>query len=274
MTGSDFLALTPLIVLALTPFAAMLSIMIRRSHGAVVTLTIAGLAASFGTLWAAATVAPRQVTPLLVIDSYSLFYTGLIVAATLAVVLLSYGYLELQAGNREELYILLTVAALGSAVLASSSHFASFFLGLEILSVPLYGLIAYLADAETADRSRPEIPGAGGCFGRFPAVRHGADLRRPRHHVLRRNRAPPGIPGFLSAGPNLGNQMPGRSYELLVPGTVLILTGIGFKLAVVPFHLWTPGCLRGRARAGHRFRRDRFERRNGGPAPPVFLLLL
>jgi NADH-quinone oxidoreductase subunit N len=42
-----------------------------------------------------------------------------------------------------------------------------------------------------------------------------------------------------------GIPAPGPSYALIVPGTVLLLTGIGFKLAVVPFHLWTPDVYEG-----------------------------
>lgn len=238
MSGADFLALTPLLVLAFTPLAAMLSVIIRRSHIAVVIVTIAGLAASFGALWAAAAVIPRQVTPLLIIDSYSLFYTGMIVAATLAVVLLSYGYLELHSGNREELYILIAVAALGSAVLASSGHFASFFLGLEILSVPLYGLIAYLPSLKLpveAGLKYLVLAAASTAFLLFGMALIYADLGTMSFAEIARR---------LGLG-QLANQMPGPSYALIVPGTVLIMTGIGFKLAVVPFHLWTPDVYEG-----------------------------
>jgi len=71
----------------------------------------------------------------------------LILAGSIAVVFLSYGYYRRQPNGRpEELYILIAIAALGSATLVSASHFASFFLGLEILSIPLYGMVAYQRD--------------------------------------------------------------------------------------------------------------------------------
>lgn len=231
MIVSDFLVLSPLIVLALTPIGAMLSIAVRRSHAAVLVWMIVGLAASFAMLRAAAAAIPRQVTPLLVIDGYALFYTGMIVAATLAVVLLACGYLELQPGNREELYILLTTAALGSAVLASSSHFASFFLGLELLSVALYGLIAYIPGRKLpveAGLKYLVLAAASASFLLFGMALIYADV---------------GTMQFAEIARRL--QTPGRSYELLVPGTILLITGIGFKLAVVPFHLWTPDVYEG-----------------------------
>ena len=91
-------------------------------------------------------VAPRQVTPLFVIDGYALFYMGLIFAASIAVLLLSYGYLAARRERPEEFYLLVLVATLGAAALVASDHFASFFLGLETLSISLLGLIAYPRD--------------------------------------------------------------------------------------------------------------------------------
>ena len=113
-------------------------------------MTLVGIAAAFGSLWLVAPLAPRRVTPLLILDHYALFYFGLITAATFAIAILCYGYLQRHTETREELYVLLLVAALGSMVLVASSHFVSFFLGLEILSVALYALSAYLHT-----RSRP-----------------------------------------------------------------------------------------------------------------------
>ena len=60
------------------------------------------------------------------------------------IALFSYGYLEKRNVIREEFYLLLLLASLGAAVLVASSHFVSFFLGLETLSVSLYALLAYL----------------------------------------------------------------------------------------------------------------------------------
>src|SRR5580693_6001511 len=92
----------------------------------------------------------RQVTSLLLIDRYALFYVGLIIASSCAVAVFSYPYFETHDGHREELYLLLLIATLGCAVLVTSSHFASFILGLEILSVALYAMVAYSTDREQA----------------------------------------------------------------------------------------------------------------------------
>src|SRR5512143_617143 len=134
----------PIVLLAVTAVAIMLVVAFYRKHFLAAGLTLVGLLAALVAVWGATPWAPRHVTNLLVIDGYTLFFTGLLVAAALVVAILSYDYLQRHQGNREEFYILLVLATLGSAVLVASNHFASFFLGLEILSVALYGLIAYL----------------------------------------------------------------------------------------------------------------------------------
>ncbi|MBK8129141.1 MAG: hypothetical protein IPK53_09510 [bacterium] len=93
-------------------------------------------------------------TPLLIVGDLARFTWGLILAAALAVAVLAFNYLSKQAEQREEFYVLLLLATLGAMILVASSHFAAFFLGLELLSVSLVGLIAYL-------RARPFTLAAG-----------------------------------------------------------------------------------------------------------------
>ena len=129
----------------------------RRNHSLVAVVTSLGLTVAFLTLSVSAEVAPRQVTPLLLLDVYAIFYAGLILAASLAVTILSYGYLTKQEGQREEFYALLLFATLGAMTLAAASHFAAFFLGLELLSVSLYVLIAYVRTDVPSTRSRHQV---------------------------------------------------------------------------------------------------------------------
>ena len=143
MSGSDLITLSPLIALTVSPVVVMLAGAFWRSHALALTLTLLGLAATFGTLFLAAGQPQRQVTPLLSFDTYTLFYIGLITAATAVVAIISWGYLGKRHVRPEEYYVLLLTATLGGAALVASTHFASFFLGLEILSVSLYALIVY-----------------------------------------------------------------------------------------------------------------------------------
>jgi NADH-quinone oxidoreductase subunit N len=69
----------------------VLAIAIRRRHDLPFGLALAATVVSFLALWPASDVGPRRVTLLFIIDGYALFYVGLILAATIFVLLLSHG---------------------------------------------------------------------------------------------------------------------------------------------------------------------------------------
>lgn len=230
MNGADFIALSPLIVLGATPVLVMLAIAIRRSHALAFGVATAGMLAAFGALWAAGALAPRQVTTLLLIDRYALFYIGLILFSTLVSTLTAYSYFASHEGEPEEFYVLIPMAALGCAVLVASANFVPFFLGLEILSVSLYGMIAYLKTREQPLEAGVKylvLAAASSSFLLFGMALIYAALGTME------------FAGIAQAAPSGLNQL------LMVAGTTLILTGVGFKLALVPFHLWTPDVYQG-----------------------------
>jgi len=230
MNSSDLLSLLPLLLIAGTAVVVMLEIAVWRRHWLSLCITLVGMAAAFASLWLVVPLAPHRVTLLLILDRYALFYIGLIVAATFAIAILCYGYFQRHTETREELYVLLLVAALGSMVLVASSHFASFFLGLEILSVALYALSAYLHT-----RSRPLeagikyliLAGSSSAFLLF-----GMALIYAQLGTMDLFRLAALLPGVQNS-------------PLILVGLTLIITGIGFKLGVVPFHLWTPDVYEG-----------------------------
>ncbi|MGA8819662.1 MAG: NADH-quinone oxidoreductase subunit N, partial [Xanthobacteraceae bacterium] len=183
-------------------------------------------------IWPATAVAPRHVTPLFVIDRYALFYMGLIFAAGIAVLLLSYGYLAARRERPEEFYLLVLVATLGAAALVASDHFASFFLGLETLSISLLGLIAYPRDQEKPLEAGVKYLILAGLSSAF--LLFGMALVYARLGSMEFAR----IAALRSA-----NDVPPDLYWLT--GLALIFTGIGFKLSLVPFHMWAPDVYEG-----------------------------
>ena len=154
MKAGDLLTIAPLIALTLTPVVVMLAAAFWRSHVLAFVITLAGLATTFGMLFVSASRAGRVVTPLVTMDAYTLFFIGLLVVATAIVALLSWSYLQRLRVRPEEYYVLLLTATLGGAMLVASTHFASLFLGLEILSVSLYALIVYPVYRATPSRPR------------------------------------------------------------------------------------------------------------------------
>jgi len=230
MNATDTLALLPLLLLAGTAIVVMLGIAVKRSHELTAALTLVGFAAAFLSVCVVAPLTPRQVTSLLLIDGYALFYLGLITASAAAVAVLFYQYFARHDGQREEVYLLLVLATLGCGVLVTSVHFASFLLGLEVLSISLYGMVAYFTSRSQALEAGVKyliLASASAAFLLFGMALIYADTGSLVFSSLR----------DLSFG--------GSSLALLLPGIALIVTGIGFKLGVVPFHLWIPDVYEG-----------------------------
>lgn len=229
----DLFYLLPLLVLAATPVVAMLGIAFYRNHRLTLALTLSGLALAFGTFAGVSPrlQQPRSITSLLLLDDYGLFYLGLILIASGVVAILSYGYLEQREGPCEEFYLLLLLATLGSAVLVVSHHFASFFLGLEVLSVSLYGLMAYVRSSEKGLEAGLKyliLAATSAAFLLFGLALIYAEL------------------GTMEFTPLASRMVLSDVYNAwLLAGLALMVVGIGFKLAVVPFHLWTPDVYEG-----------------------------
>ncbi|MHB9024225.1 MAG: NADH-quinone oxidoreductase subunit N [Armatimonadota bacterium] len=231
MSGTDFQALLPLIVTAGTAIVVMLAITVYRRHGLILGLTLAGLIAGLLSIVVAVPLAPRQVTPLILIDAFALYYIGLMLAASIVVALLAYGYFRIRRGRPEELYLLLLIATVGAGVLVAATHFASFFLGLEILSVSLYAMLAYQRDDPLGIEAGTKyliLAGTSSAIILFGM----ASLYAAQGTMVFNQLLFQAVTGTITS-------------PLAMLGVALILAGLAFKLALVPFHFWTPDVYQG-----------------------------
>jgi NADH-quinone oxidoreductase subunit N len=229
--GSDFVALLPLILTGLASVVVMLVASFRRDHDLALVLTVSGFALSVLALLWASSVAPRQVTPLLLIDRLALFYMALLFLASIVVAALAHGYLENRPGQREEFYMLLLMATLGGAVLAASTHFASLFVGLELLTLSLYGMIGYTRTNRRSIEAAVKyliLAGVSAAFLLFGMALVYAELGTMEFSQI------------ISAAQKGDHREP-----VLLAGMAMIVIGAGFKLALVPFHMWTPDVYEG-----------------------------
>lgn len=232
MTAPELHALLPYMVLAATAVLVLLGIAARRSHALALSLSLLGLAGALAAMaygnWRGA---PQPVTGLIVVDPLATVFLGLTLLATAVVALLAAGYLQRQSIQREEFYVLLLTAALGAATLAASSHFASLFLSLELLSVSLYGLIAYQYDRPLNLEAGIKYLVLAGVTSAF--LLFGVALLYSQTGDLR-------LPGGAAPGALTGSVTP-----VYLLGVLMVLVGIGFKLALVPFHMWSPDIYQG-----------------------------
>jgi NADH-quinone oxidoreductase subunit N len=228
VSSKEAIAILPILTVTAASLVIMLATAFHRSHKLAFFLALGAEAVAIACIPLASSIAPHPVTSLLIVDPYSLFFTGLLLAGTFAITVLSYGYLEKQREEKEEFYILLLLATSGSLVLASSNHFLSFFLGLEILSVSLYIMIAYLGSRKQpleAGLKYLILASASASFLLFGMALVYAETGTMDFSRLAARTSEPGL--------------------LLLSGFALIISGIGFKLALVPFHMWTPDVYQG-----------------------------
>lgn len=218
MTTVQFTALLPLLGIAGTSMILMAAVAVRRDRRWSVAITVIGLAVSLGFVFVARSAAPCEVSPLLLIDGFALFFFALLITATAVVVLLASNYFARRDCDPEELFLLLLFATLGGCVLAASTHFASLFLGLEILSVSLYSMVAYLRRSERGIEAGVKyliLAAVSSAFMLFGMALVYADTG------------------------SLAITLPPAMTLMTLAGVALMMVGVGFKLALAPFHMWT-----------------------------------
>lgn len=231
ITPQQLLALLPLLIVGLTVVVVMLYIAWRRNHFINATLTVIGLNLALLSLWFVAQNGPMDVTPLMRVDGYSMLYTGLVLMASLATSTLAYAWLAGYPGNRDEFYLLVLIAAMGGILLACANHLAALFLGIELISLPLFGMVGYAFRQKRSLEASIKytlLSAAASSFLLFGM----ALVYASTGHL-----------SFAGIGQTLNDGM--LAQPVLLAGLGMMIVGVGFKLSLVPFHLWTPDVYQG-----------------------------
>ncbi|MCM5705289.1 NADH-quinone oxidoreductase subunit NuoN [Larsenimonas salina] len=231
LTFSHLIALLPLMLVCVTVVIVMLTVAWRRSHFVSATLTVIGLNAALASLILVGQVAPIQVTPLVMIDHYSILYMAMILIAALACSTLAYAYLETLPDQRDEFYMLLGCSVAGGLLLVSSQHLTSLFIGLELMSLPLYGMAAYAFKERLSLEAGIKYMVLSAMASAF--LLFGMALLYAESGTL----------SFTGLGASLANDALHSNW--VVAGVGLMVVGLGFKVSVAPFHLWTPDVYEG-----------------------------
>jgi NADH-quinone oxidoreductase subunit N len=179
--------------------------------------------------------AGQQITPLLVIDGFSLFFTIVILVVAAFIAIFSYPYLYNLNDEVEEFYLLLVLASLGALIMVSSNHFISAFLGLETLSISLYGMIAYPVHSKEAAKFPLE---ASVKYLVLSAVSSTFIL-----FSIALLYSQTGSLSFTDLTTVSNNTAVGDGFFLTA--LLLLIAGMAFKLSLAPFHIWTPDVYEG-----------------------------
>ena len=226
LNNPQFLASLPLLLSSALAVLVMIAIAVHRCHSTVATVTLAGLLVTFASLFCAQAAGPQTLGMLFVVDNHALFYSGLILLAAMACTLLMRSYFAAATINREEAYLLLTLSVAGALLLVSSRHLASFFVALELMSIPLYGLTGYLFRQRRSLESATKylvLSAAATAFLLFGMALLYAQSGRLDFA---------GVAALPGSGGAFGDW-------LTQAALVLLFAGIAFKLSLAPFHAWT-----------------------------------
>jgi len=229
----QFLPLLPLMVLTGVILALMMAIAFMRNLALSCGLSVVGLALTLVSIvWVSTNLEAAYVTPLLKVDDFGLLFSGIMVISALFICLLAYSYHHQRGEHQDEFFLLLLLATLGAVILSISVHFASFVLGLELLGISIYALISYPTQGQFSLESGLKYLILSGVSSAF--ILFGVGLLYAVSGTL-------SFADFASSG--VGST--GSSALFVLIGSAMMLAGIGFKLSLVPFHMWTPDVYEG-----------------------------
>jgi NADH-quinone oxidoreductase subunit N len=167
-----------------------------------------------------------------VVDNYSRFFKLIFLLGTLLTILISIKYLEDEAMQHGEYFALILFATIGMMVMASGAELITIFLGIELMSISLYALTGYTRTRMISNEAALKYFLLGSFATGF--LLYGIAL-------IYGSTGTTDIKGISTVLATAEVQGPG----LVVMGMVLILIGLGFKIALVPFHMWTPDVYEG-----------------------------
>ncbi len=245
MTSHDLWLLSPELGIAgLAALLVTLDLIFGRRRGYLPAVAVVGLAVPLGFsigLWfdlndGGATLMPG-VFGTLAVDKFSLFFKFLIIGSVAAVILLSQEYAARRFERfQAEYYALVLLSASGMMLLASTTELITIYISLELTSLPIAALAAFLKDNRSVE--------SGMKFLILSAI-SSAVLLYGMVIVY-------GFTGSTFLGEiatqlsrmTLSADEPFGSYALLF-GIVLMVAGFGFKIASVPFQMWAPDVYEG-----------------------------
>ncbi|MDO9131007.1 MAG: NADH-quinone oxidoreductase subunit N [Anaerolineales bacterium] len=238
MTQSDLYTILPNITLVVWACVLLLvDLFIPKTRkGLTALLAAVGLALSLGLTLSQSGREMSAFGGMVTLDGFSTFLNVLFLATGLLGIAIAYGYLKRMDLERGEYYVLMLFSISGMMLMAQAADLIVIFLALELLSIPLYVLAAFA-------RPRLDSEEAGlkyfllGAFATGFVV-YGIALV----FGATANTSLTGIVAAVNLSPDFQGVV---NLPLLTIGAALILVGFSFKVAAVPFHMWTPDVYQG-----------------------------
>ncbi|HEX7484993.1 MAG TPA: NADH-quinone oxidoreductase subunit N [Vicinamibacterales bacterium] len=229
---SDFAALMPELVLTGVALIVLLAdaFIPRARHGVIAWISLAGLALTAAALAPHAGEHATAARGMIAVDSFGAFFKFLFLGAAGLTILMSPRYLQVEGARPGTYYFLILCATLGMMFMASGIDLVTIFIGLETMAISFYILAGFIKPNRRSNEAAVKYFLLG-CFS-LGLLLYGMSI----------------LYG-LTATTNLrtiATLLAGDEHHTWLPlGVILVVAGVGFKIAAVPFHMWAPDVYEG-----------------------------
>ena len=229
---SDFYYLLPEIVLTVGALLLLLTDLIvpRDKQSILAWVTMAILAATAASLYPVADAHLQVSKGLISVDRFSLFFKVIFLLSAALTVLMSVRYLEVEGTRAGEYYFLILCATLGMMFMAGGTDLITLFIGLETMAISFYILAGFLKPSRRSNEAAVKYF----LLGAFSLgiLLYGMSIMY-------------GLSGTTNLRAIATALVDKESDPRLILAVILVVAGMGFKIAAVPFHMWAPDVYEG-----------------------------
>jgi NADH-quinone oxidoreductase subunit N len=232
ISTSDFYYILPEIVLTAGALLVLIAdvALPKAQRGALAWVTLLALAATAVSLAPFTSARVEVAHGLIAVDQFALFFKVVFLLAAAITVLMSVRYLAVEGASPGEYYFLILCATLGMFVMAGGIDLITIFIGLETMAVSFYILAGFIKPNQRSNEAAVKYF----LLGAFSLgiLLYGMSLMY-------------GLSGTTNLRV-MATQFTGQEKDpRLILAVILVVAGVGFKIAAVPFHMWAPDVYEG-----------------------------
>lgn len=231
ISSSDFYYILPELVLTGGSLSVLIAdVLLPRGSRALLWLTLTVLAATLAALVPFTSTDLEIANGLIAVDQFALFFKIVFLVAAVLTVLMSDRYLRVEGASPGEYYFLILCSTLGMMIMAGGIDLITAFIGLETMAVSFYVLAGFIKPNQRSNEAAVKYF----LLGAFSLgiLLYGMSLLY-------------GLSGTTNLRV-MATMFTGQQEDpLLVLAVILIVAGLGFKIAAVPFHMWAPDVYEG-----------------------------
>ena len=231
MEWPDIIPILPEIIVAIAALLVLLvEPFLKADKTAVISIALVGVLASAVAAFALGGEVRSAFSGMIVLNTYAVFFKVLFAAAAFITILMSPRYLETGGRHLGEYYALVLFALIGMDILAAARDFVAFYVALELMAISSYLLAGFYRYRIKSNESALKYFVTGTFASAFTlfgiSIIYGLTGTTNYEHI-----------NFALAGTGNGT--------IVAFATAMVVAGLGFKVSMAPFHMWTPDVYHG-----------------------------